>query len=160
MQVFYTCTVADADAILARGWTDRDYQGRPGVHLSDQPLDDTDGFPREVVLCQEVPEELFANYEMIDDVPPQEALWYRRAILPAAALTSCPRPQVYDVSGECLGRAEVLYCIQSWQQACARDPQDARAQTLLRKAQACLDFLDRIDWKTLAPPDRVPSWVI
>ncbi len=65
-----------------------------GVYLATRPLDANDGFPGDVVLCLEVPDDLFAEREATDDG--QKSCGYRTALIPAAVLNRLGKPQVYD----------------------------------------------------------------
>jgi hypothetical protein len=93
MRVFLTATVAQAEAIFRRGYTNlRAEFGREGVYWSDSPLGVAEGFDGEVVLCLDVPDELFAGWEAHDELTPG-----RLALIPAEVLNRIGKPQVYHL---------------------------------------------------------------
>jgi hypothetical protein len=82
MRFYHRTTKANAQAIIAGGF--RDGEGtymtdtrHRGVWLSDVPLDENEGAGGEVVLSFEMPEELAADYEWIEDGKP-----YREFLCP------------------------------------------------------------------------------
>jgi len=65
MRVYLTTTEALAAEIIRDGWRDLHVlQDLTGVWLASQPLDANDGFDGNVILCLEVPETLFAKWEI------------------------------------------------------------------------------------------------
>lgn len=62
-----------------------------GVWFSDVPLDGNEGAEGEDLLSVEIPDELFAEYEWIEDGKP-----YREALIPAEKVNSLGRPKLID----------------------------------------------------------------
>jgi hypothetical protein len=58
-----------------------------GVWVSDVPLDANEGANGDVLLSLEIPEETFADYEVVEEGKP-----YREAIMPAKVLNSFGPP--------------------------------------------------------------------
>jgi hypothetical protein len=86
-----------ADAILAEGW--RDMEGTyltkhvyRGVWVSNTPLDVNEGAVGEAVLLIDVPDELFAEYEWVE-----EGKGCRESLIPAALLNELPKPRKVEV---------------------------------------------------------------
>jgi hypothetical protein len=155
MRVFLTCLVATADAIFRDGWTDLHCLcGVEGVHLSDCPLDEREGFEGPVTLCVEVPDDIFEKYEWIEEaaegrehVPgdPMRGLGcqpgsYRYAVIPAAVLNTVGQPQVWDHDYAGSSRKELMDAIRLWE----RDSDKRHAQEM----RDALEYFDRIGWQT------------
>lgn len=85
-----------AAAILWEGFLDgRDAMGQhlttqefKGVFVADRPLDITEGADGDVVLILEIPEELFVEYEGVNErlVPDGQLRCYRESLIPAKLL--------------------------------------------------------------------------
>jgi hypothetical protein len=83
-----------AEAILEGGF--RDGTGTygtgikfSGVWFSDRPLDVGQGAIGDTVLCLEIPDEVFAEYEWIEDGKP-----FRESLIPACVVNAIGRPAV------------------------------------------------------------------
>jgi hypothetical protein len=64
-----------------------------GVWVSDRPLDANEGAQGDVVLLVDIPEEVFAKYEWVEDGKP-----YREALVPAEILNELKPPEIFDES--------------------------------------------------------------
>lgn len=80
------------DEILRNGF--RDGAGtymtghmQTGVFVSDYPLDENEGARGDVVLALRIPDELFGEYEWIEEGKP-----YREAMIPPPSSTATARP--------------------------------------------------------------------
>jgi hypothetical protein len=62
-----------------------------GVWISDRPLDISEGADGDVFLVLDIPEEIFAKYEWVEDEKP-----YREALVPAEILNPLPSPTIAD----------------------------------------------------------------
>ena len=62
-----------------------------GVWVSDRPLDIYEGADGNVLLVLDIPEEIFAKYEWVEDGKP-----YREALVPAEILNILPSPTIVD----------------------------------------------------------------
>jgi len=85
-----------ADSILADGF--KDAEGRyfttklfRGVWFSAEPLDIDDGVDGDVLLSIEIPENLFAEYEWVEEGKP-----YRESLIPAEIVNKYGPPQVHE----------------------------------------------------------------
>jgi hypothetical protein len=84
MRVFHRTSAADA--ILASGWRDGHgtyLTGAPlkGVWVADVSLDENEGASGDAVLVIELPDAVFAEYEVVEEGKP-----YREALVPAVVL--------------------------------------------------------------------------
>ena|ERR1700722_20023862 len=93
-------TTAAPDAIMQGGFRDAtdDYmigELRTGVWLADRPLGIMDGTADGAVVCIDVPDELFAEYEWI-----KEGKGYREALIPASLVNRHGPARIADDAGE------------------------------------------------------------
>jgi hypothetical protein len=147
MRVFFTCTVATADALLRDGWTNRinrDCHGLNGVHLSDRRLDANDGFPGPVVLCLEVPDNVLEQYGWGEEV----GGLFCYAVIPADVLKTIGPPQIYDhrLAGD--SRKELLDAIRFWEQEFDESLNESSRERAEELREA-LKFMDRHGWQTV-----------
>ena len=68
--------------------TDREFTG---VWISDGPLDCNEGANGDVLLVLDIPEEIFREYEWVE-----EGKLYREALVPAVILNSLPSPRIAE----------------------------------------------------------------
>ncbi len=105
MQLFHTTYAADA--ILAEGFRDGEgtyltEQVWRGVWLADRPLDANEGAHGDAVLVVEIPEEVIAPYEWIEDYSDIPAEWIdsngirREFLVPAEIVNRYGPPQLYN----------------------------------------------------------------
>ncbi len=73
-----------------------------GVWVSDRPLDENEGAGGNVLLVIDISEEIFANYEWIED-----GKTYREALVPAAILNALKRPEIVDEVEHVLDLADI-----------------------------------------------------
>jgi hypothetical protein len=156
MRVFFTCPVAMSYQIMDGGWFDLRYDDNHGVHLSDCPLDLRHGFEGPVVLCIDVPEELFEAHEFVEEdamykehVPGDSPKGlgahpgsFRYAIIPATEMNQIGRPQYFDHDSFCGSRKDLLEAIRTWEE-------DGGSQQKAAELRQALEFLDRIGWNSL-----------
>jgi hypothetical protein len=87
-----------AEAIISSGFCDGRFErlalgARPGVWMTDRPLDERDGALGNVVLVVSgVPEEAVADYEWLHSDDPQP---FREFVVPAAVLNRYPIVGIY-----------------------------------------------------------------
>ena len=99
MRVFHRTYAAEA--ILAEGFRDAEgcygtaYVYR-GVWVSDVPLDENEGAGGDTYLLIEIPEDLFAQYEWVNEI----GFGYREALIPAAQLNAYPVRQWSEAEEE------------------------------------------------------------
>jgi hypothetical protein len=93
MRIFHSTVNANVAVIVREGFKDNeekylsDFAWR-GVWVSDRPLH-LDGVPGNALLALEIPEELFAGYEWI-----QEDATYRGSLIPSTILNRYGPPKV------------------------------------------------------------------
>jgi hypothetical protein len=92
MKVFHRTN--DAQEILLTGFLDSTdsymtSENYTGVWVSDDPLDMNSGANGDILLAIEIPEELFKQYEWIEDGKP-----YREALIPAVELNKYGPPVI------------------------------------------------------------------
>jgi hypothetical protein len=139
MRVYFTTTVATAEAILLERFTDLHGEfGMEGVYFASKQLDINDGFEGEVTLCVDVPD---ATMQQYDDSDTDRS--YRLALIPAEVLNRLSPPQIYDHIYAGASRREILQSIQKWQQDA--DPSTQRHAQEMREA---INFFDHIGWLT------------
>ena len=68
--------------------TDREFTG---VWVSDRPLNIDPGGDGDVILILDIPDEIFVEYEWVE-----EGKLYREALVPAAILNSFPSPRIAE----------------------------------------------------------------
>jgi hypothetical protein len=68
--------------------------GYEGVILATRPLEANDGFDGPLTLCLELPDDVFREYDVTDEI--QERMGYRIAMVPADVLNRLGKPQIYD----------------------------------------------------------------
>jgi hypothetical protein len=117
--------------------------GMQGVYFVPMPLDERSILVHilkgPVMLCLDVPEALFVEYEVTDDFIIEAG--YRLALIPAEALSPLGPPMVYNHDYAGSSRWDLVQVIRRWEGA------DAGAD----KAQELRDvmtFLDGIGWLT------------
>jgi hypothetical protein len=118
MRVYFTTTVARSRETLKSGFTDLYAFGdQRGVWVGREPLDINDGFEGDVVLCLDVPDDVFERYEM-SETRPDTGQWFQtgRAIIPAAVLNRHGPAQIYDHNYAGLSRRELVQFIRNWEQ--------------------------------------------
>ncbi len=94
MKVYHRTTATAAQSILTNGFrdghgtymTDREFSG---VWVSPTPLDPQDSIV-DTVLALDIPDEVFVEYEWVDEV----FTFYREALIPAALLNDFDPPVV------------------------------------------------------------------
>ena len=94
MRCYHRTAAHAAAAILADGFRDTDdyymtgnlYRG---VWVSTEPLDANEGATGDTLLSIMIPEDVFAEYEWVEDTKP-----YREALVPADVLNASGRPTV------------------------------------------------------------------
>jgi hypothetical protein len=102
--------VEHTEAIWRDGWADLYEEfGMKGVYFTTQPLDTNDGSDGDVILCLDVPDEVFKQFDATSES--QQASGYRMALIPADALNRIGKPQVYDHTYAGLSRRGMLEVI-------------------------------------------------
>jgi hypothetical protein len=144
MRVYFTTTVARAEAIFRDGFTDL----LEGVWFADRQLDINDGFEGDVTLCVDVADDLFRQYEWTD-----HRLGYRHALIPAEVLNRLDKPQIYDHFYAGISRRDLVHSIRTWegygQRETWSDEGAKAAEGSLRHGRGmrdALEFFDRIGW--------------
>jgi hypothetical protein len=144
LRAFYRTDFEETRAIWRDGWADRYEEfGREGIYLATRPLDANDGFEGAVVLCLDVPQELFNHFDLTDEL--QKASGYRIALIPAAALNRLGKPQVYDYSYAGCSRRDLVKSIQAAESADGSNVATYQHANNMCEAMA---FLDSIGWLT------------
>jgi hypothetical protein len=115
MRAYHLTTAAAAEAILTDGFRDKTatyirihgpvgagakvtvHENREltGVRISNVPLDQIEGESGDVELTMEIPEDLFTEYEWVEEV---EGKPYREARIPAERLNRLGRPTIVKES--------------------------------------------------------------
>ncbi len=140
MRVYFTTTVATAEAILLERFTDL-YEGefgKKGVYFADKQLDTNDGFEGDVTLCLDVPDAVMQQYDVTNT-----NVSYRLALIPAEVLNQLSPPQIYDHFYAGASRREILQSIQKWEQS-----PDESSQRHAQEMREAIKFFDRVAWLT------------
>src|SRR4030095_2052810 len=92
MRLYHSTNRGAADAILSAGFIDNeDYYLTEnlytGVWLADRPLDENEGTKGHTLLTIEIPEEVIAQYEWVEEGKP-----YREFLAPAALINQYGPP--------------------------------------------------------------------
>ena len=139
VRVYLTTTVPVVESILQEGFTDlHEFAGLSGVYMADCKLNANDGWPGEMTLCLDVPEDVFQRYEIVE-----ELLGYRYAIIPATLLNRIGRSQIYDHEYAGTSRRDLLRACQRWRRS-GSPAASAKAAEMC----AAMAVFDRIGWLT------------
>jgi hypothetical protein len=134
MRVYYTTTEAQAETILAAGFTDLDeHAGATGVWLADRQPGANDGSEGEVALGLDVPEADFEHYER--EGP---GLDYRLALIPAELLNRLGRPTVYHQLFASWSRRELVRAMRQ------REERGVGGHPSAQDTRNAMQFFDRI----------------
>jgi hypothetical protein len=111
-----------------------------GVRVADRRIDINECTPGEVILCMEVPAELFSKTEIIDEMQ-----GYRESFIPWKDLDELERPKVYDCvfgfeAPEHVSRAELVKAKKLWED----EGHPEHAKTI----DNAIKFFDEIGWQT------------
>jgi hypothetical protein len=138
MRFYFTTTVENTKQIWEHGfWDIYSEFGLEGVWFASQPLDANDGFPGEVVLCMEIPDNIFEQYEF--DAPDHP---YREAIIPATALNEIGKPQVFDHQFAGMSRRDLSNAANRWEE------RGVRGFLHADEFRSAMKFFDDIGWLT------------
>jgi hypothetical protein len=138
MRVFLTTSVDTTKQIWRDGWWDiHEEFGMSGVCLADAQLDANDGFLGDVTVCIDVPEGVFAQYEIDDPIHN-----YREAIVPADVLNGLDKPKVYDHEYAGSSRRQLLKAAEHWEAG------DVRSHQHANEMREAIRFFDEIGWLT------------
>jgi hypothetical protein len=140
--VYYTTTVERTCQIFQDGWADwYEEFGMSGVYLATHPLDVNDGLEGDATLCLDVPDALFQQYDVTDEL--QKASGYRLALVPAAELNRLGKPQVYDHFYAGCSRRELVKEIETWEA-----DGSVSSYQFANEMREAMTFFDRIGWLT------------
>jgi hypothetical protein len=106
-----------------------------------------------VKLCLDVPEEVFKEYEWLEEAPPggQRGAGYRFALIPSAVLNGIGKPQVYDHDYAGCSRREMLVEVRVSEDAAEGEANPKVKESHREHARQMRDamaFFDRIGWLT------------
>jgi hypothetical protein len=140
MRVFFTTAAGMTRAILRHGFRDEYKEGDlRGVWFADQPLGANEGFAGDVTLCVEVPEDVFAHYQWVEEPP----IGYRRSLLPAAVLNRLGPPQIYSHTFASGSRRDLVRALRQREEE-GRPEGYPSAEDL----RAAIEFFDEVGWRT------------
>jgi hypothetical protein len=140
-RVYVTTTADFAKVIWTQGFPNlHEKSGTLGVYVTGAPVDVNDGVKGDVVLCLDIPEEVFRKYDVSDELQP-----YGLALVPPEVLNHYGKPKLYDYKWAGMSRRELLAAARRWEKA---EKRAERARDHGRKIREAMEFLDSVGWLT------------
>jgi hypothetical protein len=144
VRVFHTTPSATALQILRTGFSDAQVSTHgldiapehAFVLLSESPLDINEGVEGDTVLSLEIPDEVFAKHEYVE-----EGSSYRYALVPLEIVRSFGIPAVHDHDYAMSSRRDLVAAANRWE-AVGRPEHAAEMREAIR-------FFDEVGWRSI-----------
>jgi hypothetical protein len=137
LRVYSNTTIPGMREILKSGFRDvHSFGDAKGVYVGRKPLDANDGFSGDIVLCLNIPDDIFEENEEIECPEDSPERRTGRSLIPAEILNQYGPAQVYSHAFSGCSRRDLLHLISHSDGPRATELQDA------------FDLFEEIGWMT------------